>query len=248
MLGWGSGFPWVVVKKEWPGTRARSALNELQLETLARTGSSPTGGAGPAQELQGEAPGVCSEGPAKGPQACPSKFQTSDEEAGNQLRLFMEFAPLPTALCSLLWSFLCSLRKNKGRGAHSAVAPARRAAGTGRAAVGAAAAGARAQNVCSIFQQPELSSLESQECLPRTHKGEDTGPALLGVRGCHLPHLVQEVRPHWPRFLAQVQGRFVEPDEGIFSLVLLRERHHHLAGSEVPWATVLPRTPWFPCP
>lgn len=53
---------------------------------------------------------------------------------------------------------------------------------------------------------------------------------LLG----HLPHLVQEVGLQWPLFLAELQGCFIEPDEGIFSLVLLRECHHRLAGSQVP--------------
>lgn len=41
---------------------------------------------------------------------------------------------------------------------------------------------------------------------------------LLG----HLPHLVQEVGLQWPLFLAELQGRFIESDKGIFSLILLR--------------------------
>lgn len=49
-------------------------------------------------------------------------------------------------------------------------------------------------------------------------------------RGGHLPHLVQEVRLQGPLLLAELQGCFVEPDEGVFPLALLGECHHCLVG------------------
>lgn len=60
---------------------------------------------------------------------------------------------------------------------------------------------------------------------------------LLGtVKGPwgHLPHLVQEVALHWPLLLTQLQGCLVESHQGILSVGFLGERHHCLAGSQVP--------------
>lgn len=119
-----------------------------------------------------------------------------------------------------------------GLGARSAVNAPREAAGS----CGRCCSRCPAWNVCSIFQRPEIEGNSAplslgtvcSEPLARHHKGEDTGLAVLVE--C-LPRLVQEVGLQWPLFLAQLQGSFVESDEGVFSLVLLRECHHGLGGS-----------------
>lgn len=79
---------------------------------------------------------------------------------------------------------------------------------------------------------------QSRECLwhlsasglsPEPQAGLHSGEAGPALPWGHLPHLVPEVRLQGPLFLAQLQGCFVEPDEGIFPLVLLGECHHCLA-------------------
>lgn len=152
----------------------------------------------------------------------------------------MEQAPLLIVLCYFIWSFICSSRRNKERRGKTIkvltlMTPSQRMAGMGRAALRDAVAAARAQRVCRIFQQPDLKessapSSPGTACPePLARRGKGKGWEQFSWWG-YLPHLVQEVRLQWPWFLAQFQGRFVEPDQGVFSLVLLRECRHCLAG------------------